>query len=249
MPSAQSSVVRLETPRDKRRKSASFFLQIVDPLEVVNAVLVGLAHTEHHGGGGAHAELVRRAMDVQPVFCQTLQPRNLEADFVIQNLRATTGDGIEPGIAQAADGVGNAQTADFREVNDLRSREAMQMHFRKTLLDAVQHFFVPLKLQVGMQPALHEHACASKFHGLLDFLVDGFEIQHIAFGAAGALYRSIESAEGAVLGAEIRVINIAVDNVSDHSFRMVLVPDSVRFHADTDQIIGAEQVQSLLFGE
>ena len=33
-----------------------------DLLEVVHALLEGFAHAEHHGGGGAHAELVRGAM-------------------------------------------------------------------------------------------------------------------------------------------------------------------------------------------
>ncbi len=125
----------------------------------------------------------------------------------------------------------------------------MQVHFGETLFDAAHHFLIPLELQVGMQPALHEHAGAAEFHGLADFLVDSLKIQHIAFGPARAFHRRIESAERAVLRAEIRVINIAVNNVSNHALRMVLATYGVRLHANADQVIGADQVQGLLFGK
>ena len=104
---AQRSVLRLECPWDKRRKPAGFFLQTVDSLQVVDAVLELFADAEHHGGSGSHAELVRSAVHVQPVFSQALQTRNTMTNFVVQNFRAATRDGIESGIAQAGDRVAN----------------------------------------------------------------------------------------------------------------------------------------------
>ena len=78
-------------------------------LEVIDAMLECLAHAEHHGGGGAHAQLVRGAMHVDPVFGQALQAGDLVADFVVENFRAAAGNGIEPGIAQAANGVAQVE--------------------------------------------------------------------------------------------------------------------------------------------
>ncbi len=42
--------------------------RLAHDLEVVHALLDGLAAAEHHGRGGPHAELVRGAMDVDPVL-------------------------------------------------------------------------------------------------------------------------------------------------------------------------------------
>src|SRR5262245_59236261 len=94
------------------------------------------------------------------------------------------------------------------------------MNSGKTLLDAAHHLFIPLDLQIRMQPALHQYPGAADLHRLANLFVDRVKIQHIALGASGTFDRSVEGAEGAVLGAEIRVIDVAVDDVSDHTLGM-----------------------------
>ena len=89
-----------------------------------------------------------------------------------------------------------------------------------------------------MQAALHQHAGAAEFDGLANLFVDGVEIENVAFLRGGAFQRAIEGAEGAVLGAEVRVINVAVDDVGDRAFGMQLAADRVGFHADADQVVG-----------
>jgi hypothetical protein len=64
---AEGGVVRLEAPGDESGEASRFFLQVVEFLKMVDAVLVAFADAEHHGGGGAHAELVSGAVDVDPV--------------------------------------------------------------------------------------------------------------------------------------------------------------------------------------
>src|SRR5262249_31162218 len=127
--------------------------------------------------------------------------------------------------------------------------KAVQMNFWKTLLDAAHHLFIPLDLQIRMQPALHQHAGAADLHGLANLLVDRVKVQHIALGASRTFDRRVEGAESAVLGAEIRVINVAVDDVGDHTFRMQLAAYGIRLHADPDQIVRAEHLQGLGFGQ
>jgi hypothetical protein len=56
-----------------------------------------------------------------------LQPADAVAHAIVQNLRAAAGDGIETRIAQAGDGVAQAQAADFGDVGDLRRGEAVQV--------------------------------------------------------------------------------------------------------------------------
>src|SRR5258708_11248333 len=101
----------------------------------------------------------------------------------------------------------------------------MQMDLGKALLDPAHHLFIPLELQVRMQAALHKHACPAQFDCLADLFVNGLEIQHIALGSSRSLDRRVEGAESAVLRTEIGVINVTVNDVSDHPFRMVLSAD------------------------
>src|ERR1051326_206671 len=125
----------------------------------------------------------------------------------------------------------------------------MQMNFGKALRDATQHLFVPLDLQVGMQAALHEHASAAEFYGLANLVVDRLEVENVPFLRCGAFQRAIKGTEGAVLGAVVGVINVAIDDVGDHAFRMQAAAHGRGFHADADQVVGAKQGNCLLFSE
>ncbi len=69
--------------------------------------------------------------------------------------------------------------------------------------------------------------------------------QDVAFGVA---HGPVEGAEAAVLGAEIGVVDVAVDDVADHAFGMQLAADGVGLHADADQVVGLEQVEGFVRG-
>ena len=69
---AEGRVLRLEGPGDKRGEAACFFLQVVDRLQVVDAVLKFLADPEHHGRRCPLTKLVSGRVDVEPVFSETL---------------------------------------------------------------------------------------------------------------------------------------------------------------------------------
>src|SRR5437870_2611801 len=125
----------------------------------------------------------------------------------------------------------------------------MQVNLGKSLLDATQHALVPLDLQIGMQAALHQHARAAEFDRLANLVVDCFQIEDVSLFGFGAFQWTIERTESAVFGAEVRVINVAIDDVGDHALGMQLAAQGVGFHTDADQIIGAKQIDSLYFGE
>src|ERR1700680_3520582 len=118
----------------------------------------------------------------------------------------------------------------------------MQMNFRESLLDAAQHFFMPLDLQIGMQSALHQYTCPAKLRSLANFLVDRVEIEDVSLFRPTPLNATIERAEGLIIGAEVGVINIAVDDVRHGAFGMHLSADRVRFHANPDQVVGLKHL-------
>ena len=124
----------------------------------------------------------------------------------------------------------------------------MQVHLRKALLHAAQHRFEPLDLQVGMQTALQQDAGAAQLDGLAHLVVNGLEVEDVAFFGQLAFERTIEGAEGAVLGAEVGVVDVAVDDVGDHTVGMQLAAHRIGFHTDSDQIVGAVHLQRFSFG-
>src|SRR5581483_7792461 len=100
-----------------------------------------------------------------------------------------------------------------------------------------------------MQSALHQHTRPPEFYRLADLLVDGFEIQNVTLFGLRAFQGAVEGAESAVLGAEVGVIDVAVNDVGDHAFGVQLSPHRVRFHANADQVIGTEQLYGLCVGQ
>src|ERR1019366_7168048 len=75
---------------------------------------------------------------------------------------------------------------------------------------------------------------------------DRFLGQDVAFRRAGG---AIEGAKAAVLRAEVGVVDIAIDDVADHTFGVPLAADAVGFHADGDEVVGVEQVEGCLAGD
>jgi len=145
-------------------------------------------------------------------------------------------------------GVANGEAAVFGDSNNLRRGITVQVNL-ETFFDSTQHLFVPLNFQVGMQAALHQHAGAAELDGLANFFVNGVEIEDVSLFRLRPFQRAIKRAKGAILGAEVRVVNVAVDDVSGDALRMQSATDSVGFHADSDQIVGAVEVEGLGVGE
>src|SRR5882672_4598492 len=216
---------------------------------MVHAMFCRFTNAEHHRGRGSHTELMSGAMHQQPIFGQAFKTSNLVANFVVENFCAAARDGIESRIAQSGNGVAHVEGAVFGDGENFRRGIAMQMNPWKALLDAAEQLLVPFDFEIGMESTLHQHARAAEFYRLLNLVVDGFEIENVAFLGAWSFQRTIESAEGAVLCAEIGVINVAVDDVSHRALGMDSAANRVRLHADADEVIGLKHLQSLRFGQ
>ena len=111
---AEGGVAGLEGPGDEGGEAAGFFLEAADDFEVVDALLEGFADAEHHGGGGAHAELVGGAVDADPVLGAAFEARDALADVVVEDLGTAAGDGLEAGVAETHDGVAGGRSRSTR---------------------------------------------------------------------------------------------------------------------------------------
>ena len=61
--------------------------------------------------------------------------------------------------------------------------------------------------------------------------------------------RAVEGAEGAVLRAEVGVVDVAIDDVGDDAFGVEAAAHGVSLEAQADQVGGVEVVEGLLAGQ
>src|SRR6266850_4462913 len=95
-----------------------------------------------------------------------------------------------------------------------------------------------------MQAALQQNSGAAELQHFVDFLVDLLEGQDVAILGAE---RAVERTEGAILGAEICVIDVAVDLVGNDARIIFLKTQLMRSHSDANEVNGFEHLQGLLF--
>ena len=67
--------------------------------------------------------------------------------------------------------------------------------------------------------------------------------------ALRSLQRAVKGAEVAILGAEIGVVDVAIDDVGDHALGMQAAAHGIRLEAQADQVGGVEVVECLLAGD
>src|SRR3989304_1307960 len=87
------------------------------------------------------------------------------------DLTAAARHRIEPGVAQSRERLPDRQLRPPRDVLDLWRRECMQMD-PVALLDRAEEVLVVVDPEIGMVPALHQHARAPDRQRLLDLLED-----------------------------------------------------------------------------
>src|SRR6185295_2399432 len=87
-------------------------------------------------------------------------------------------------------------------------------------LDVAHQIEVPLEGDVGIVSALEQDLHAADRLALVDLGADLLEAEHVALGV---LRTAVERAELAIGDADVGVVDVPVDDVSDHILR-VLTP-------------------------
>ena len=98
-----------------------------------------------------------------------------------------------------------------------------------------------------MVPALHEDAGAADCEGLLDLLEDDRFRKQVALGAVPG--PAVEGAEVAVGDADVRVVDVPVDDERDPAGVGALPAQRLGGPADRDEVLGLEERQRLGVGD
>ena len=131
------------------------------------------------------------------------------------------------------------------QVVNLWRREAVQLKARILRAQGAQQIFVPLDAKVRVQSALHQHARATQRDRLVNLLANFVERAHVSIGRAGP---PIERAERADNVADVRVIDVAIDDVGDDVVRVTPPANLVSGRADARDVIRLEQRRALAGG-
>src|SRR5437879_2609139 len=109
-------------------------------------------------------------------------------------------------------------------VMNLGRREAVKLKARILRTERAQKIFIPLDSKIRMQTALHQNACAAERDRLVDLFANLFKRAHVSVGCAGP---AVERAERADDVANVRVVNVSIDDVGDDVVRVLALANLV----------------------
>ena len=92
------------------------------------------------------------------------------------------------------------------------------------LLHRAEQILVPLDRQIGIVAALQQQLHAAERDRLVDLAEDLLEAEHVALARSD---RPVERAEVAARHADVRVVDVAVDDVGDDAVGMLARADAV----------------------
>src|SRR5438552_106443 len=121
------------------------------------------------------------------------------------------------------------------EVMNLRRRETMQLKARVLRTKRAQKIFVPLDAEIRMQSTLHQNAGASERDRLVNLRANLIYRAHVGVGRT---WPAIERAESADDVADVRIVNVSIDDVGDDVVRMTSFPHFVGRGAYASNVVG-----------
>src|SRR5438477_9200211 len=208
----QNRVLRLEGPANESGKAATAVLLLANSLQMFHPLGDGFDVTEHHRRARFQSQFVRDLPYLQPFVTLDFEWRNSLAHPVNQNFATTTGDGAEAGFLEFREHFPQWHSKNFREVLELRRTEPMNIDLRIFLSDVVQQIDIPFEAQLRVMSALHQDlnpADSAKFIQLLIELLERDDMMVVV------LFGAIKRAELAVNVADVRVIDVAIDDVGN----------------------------------
>ncbi len=103
---------------------------------------------------------------------------------------------------------------------ELRRTEPVDIDMRIFFSDVVKQFQIPLEPELRMMPALHQDLHPAGRRQLIELLVNLLVRQDVM---VLVLFRPVKSAELAIDVADVRVVDVPVDDVSHHFASLAVV--------------------------
>ena len=164
------------------------------------------------------------------------------AHAVDQDFRAAAGHAVEAGGNQPLEHLRHRQLRETGQVDDFRRRQRVQLERGIALLDRAEQILVPRERQVGIVAALQQQLDPADRDSLVDLAEQLVESEDIAFRRSD---RTIERAEVALGDADVRVVDVAIDDVGDDA--LGVFPIAHRFGQLSEERGGRRSIQAQRF--
>ena len=146
------------------------------------------------------------------------------ADAIDEHFGAAAGNAVQARRDEPVDDRGHRQLRKPRDVQDFRWRERVQLEAGIAALHRAEQILVPADRDVGIVSALQQELHAAEPDRLVDLREDLVEAERVAFARS---HRPVERAELAAGDADVRVVDVAVDDVGDDAVRVPAAADVV----------------------
>ncbi len=194
---------------------------------------------------------MRRVVHLEPLRGRDLVGADDRAHLVVEDLGGRAGQRREPRVAQPREVVGQRQAERRRALPDLERRERVHVHLRHRVLDRAHDRLVVVAVERRMDPALQAHLGRAAIPRLDDAardLVERHEERRPAQVRRELALR--ERAEAAAEVADVRVLDVARDDVGDVvAAHLAPQPVGGREHALALLAARAEEARDLVLAE
>ena len=172
-----------------------------------------LAEAEHHRRGRAQPEAVRLAHHLQPGVGRALERRDLVADLVVEDLGAAARDRIEAGGDQPLDHRRGSTCSRARRCSGSPRATGRGWRAGSSPSSSGTDPRTSRSAASGLRPPCSRICTPPRSTVSWNFCVELLARQHVALGLVGG--RAVEVAELAAGHADVRVVDVAIDDVGD----------------------------------
>src|SRR4029450_13886399 len=194
------------------RKCAAAVLSITNATQMFDPLFNAFHVSKHHRRAGFQPDLVRCLHYLQPLIAVNFQWRYFLPHPIHQNFSAAARNRSKPSLPEFRNHFAERHPEGLREMLKLRRTEPVNIDVRIFFPNVPQQIDIPLERQFRMMPPLHKNLTAADGRKFVELLIDLLERENVMILI---LLRSIKRAELAVNIANVRVIDVSIDNVGD----------------------------------
>ena len=231
----EDGVLRVERERHEGQEPARLVLQLAQPHEVIDPLLVGLDVVVEHRAVRRQADRVRDPVRLDPDVGVLFARRDDLAHAVGEHLGAAARKRAEPDRLELLEHLEVREPREPRHVVDLARRKALQVHIGKRGLERADQVEVVVEVEVRRLAADHVDLLVAVAPVHLDGVLD--EITDVPGVRTALLVRAREGAELALHAAHVRVVEVEVVDEVDLVVALLHAPRGVREIADGQQVV------------
>ena len=163
---------------------------------------------------------MRHVHDFEPIVTHRFERRNTLTHSIHQDFSAASRNRSEPCLFEIRNDSIQRFVEYFAEMHKLAWTEPVDVYLGKLALKVGEQIEVPLFRQFRMMAALHQNLSAAQSDGFLNFSIQFAWCDNVSVGVP---FRTIESAKLAIDVANVRVVYVPIDDVSNYLISPALI--------------------------